>query len=160
MFERFTNHARAIVAAGEREARDAGSDLIEAEHLLLAISALADDEAGRALIDLGLDHGRLRDLLDQERARSLAYAGVDPTAYPAPAAAPTRARSNRFATSAKAVLQRAVRGTAARGGRSIDSTDLLVAVLEAETGTVPRMVGLADLDRAAMLARLGEGRGR
>jgi D-alanyl-D-alanine carboxypeptidase len=158
MFERLSAPARTAVHAGQDEARQTGSPVVEAEHLLLAVSALEGDPARLALDGLGLDHGRLRELLREERTRSLAYAGVDASAFPGPDRSLAAGKTVRFATSAKAALARAVSGTAGRGGRTIDSTDLLVALLLAERGTVPRMIELARLDRAEIVARLMDGR--
>ena len=45
MVTRFTRHARTVVTAAEQEARATGSNRLEAEHVLLAISRLDDQEA-------------------------------------------------------------------------------------------------------------------
>ena len=54
----------------------------------------------------------------------------------------------RFGTSAKASLERAA--AAAAGARQIQPTHLLLGVLGAQHGTVPRMLALAGVDRAAL----------
>lgn len=153
MFERLTVPARTIVRAGQEEAHAAGAPAVEAEHLVLAISA-QPGSAAEALRELGLDHARLRDLLGQEQQRSLSFVGVGPGSFPAAVAAATPATSLRLATSAKSVLERAVKDAAKRGSRSLDSTDLLIALVQASAGTVPRMLALAGLDREALLAQL------
>ncbi len=55
MFERFTAPARRVVIVAQEEARRLGHDVIEAEHLLLAL--LADDDGGaiRVLVASGVE---------------------------------------------------------------------------------------------------------
>jgi hypothetical protein len=66
-----------------------------------------------------------------------------------------------FGTSAKAALRRALH--AAHDGRRrrgrLDSVDLLIGILGAELGTVPRALAIAGIDRAALIARAREGVG-
>ena len=59
------------------EATRRGAANVEAEHLLLVISA-GDDASARALAEFGLDHAAVEAALDAERVRALEVAGVAP----------------------------------------------------------------------------------
>ena len=155
MFEQLTKAARTMVADAEHEAESAGATAIEAEHLVLAISARAGSPAAATLASAGLDHARLVELLAEERRRSLATAGVDPE-NDAARQVPRRHRSLRLATSVKSLFERAVREAGLHRTRTIDEAQLLVAGLQAEVGTVPRLVALAGVDREGLIARLRE----
>jgi ATP-dependent Clp protease ATP-binding subunit ClpA len=53
----------------------------------------------------------------------------------------------RFAASAKAALGRAVKASAARHDRRIVAGHVLLGLLDAEAGTVPRALAAAEVDR-------------
>ena len=74
------------------EARDEGSPLVEAQHLLLAIAAGPDAVTRQILAAGGLDRHALRDALDREFEHSLAAAGISAAAFdlPQPSKAPAR----------------------------------------------------------------------
>jgi D-alanyl-D-alanine carboxypeptidase len=144
MFERFTADARAVVmAAAEVEAAQAGARTIEAEHLLLALAA-----RGVA----GLDHATVAEALEDEQRRSLAAVGVELDAYDLPAPRRPHAKP-RFGTSAKTALHQALKAALARRDRRIVEGHLLLGVLAAERGTVPRALRIVDLDPAELRAR-------
>lgn len=148
MIDRMTTTARRSVHAAELEASRQGAAAIESEHLLLA---LADDEStASAMTDHGLSHAALLELLDQERRRSLAFAGVEVATHALPPS-PT-GRKLRLGRSTKDALIRAVHDSART--RSIDSRALLRAVLRAEAGTVPRVLALAGIDGPALADQL------
>lgn len=153
MFDRLTATARAVVTSAQDEARSLGAPSIEAEHLLLAIS-VSDGQAAAVLTGSGIDHGRLVELIDEERRRSLSTVGITAPTAPAPAGRPKR--SLRLATSAKTLLERAVREAARSRTGAIDDTHLLLAALEAEAGTVPRILALAQVDPVSLVRRLRE----
>ena len=78
------------------EAARRGAANVEAEHLLLVISA-GDDASARALAEFGLDHAAVEAALDAERERALEVAGVAPVARGAAAVhAPGAARLGRI----------------------------------------------------------------
>ncbi len=151
MFDRLTDEARWVVRRGQDHARASGAAAIESEHLLVALSEREDTPAHRVLADAGLTPERLRGLINQERDRSLRFAGIEPSPIPVPPAASSLA----LATSAKNVLRRAVARSAQGKAKGIDSTRLLRSILDQEAGTVPRLLALADVDRAVLLAALG-----
>lgn len=146
-FERFTRDARATVMAAREEALAAGHATIEAEHLLLALSARPD------LQGLGLDRERLLYALAAEEERSLAAVGVAASESDAPMGS-RRPRDPQFATSAKLVLQRAVSAAAKRGDRRLDARHVLLGVLGARHGRVPRALEIAEVDVDALRARI------
>jgi len=147
-FERFARDARATVAAAVREeAGSSGLGVIEAEHLLLALASQP------ALRELGLDHDALVAALAREEEQSLAAVGVAVGDYELKRA-PRRPRSAKMATSAKLALQRAFAIAARRGDRRIRVQHLLLGVLAAEHGRVPRALELADIDLRELRARL------
>ncbi len=155
MFDRLTDEARWVVRRGQEHARASGATAIESEHLLVALSERAGSPAQRVLADAGLTAERLLGLIDQERERSLRFAGVEPTPIPRSPSTSSLA----LATSAKNVLRRAVVPQAPRKamGNGIGSTTLLRAVLDQEAGTVPRLLALAGVDAWELLAALESG---
>jgi ATP-dependent Clp protease ATP-binding subunit ClpA len=146
MFERFTREARTAVKAAEAEARELGSPTIEAEHLLLALTrADPATAAGQALAEAGLDHDSVTDALDAERERSLIAVGISISDFDLPA--PRPAARPRMAASAKSALEHALRISLERADRRIDGSHILLALLRAEAGTVPRALNEAGVDR-------------
>jgi D-alanyl-D-alanine carboxypeptidase len=148
----FAPPASRMFPLSHREALKSGSDVIEAEHMLLALAANPATPSGWVLVDAGLDHERLLELLRQERRRSLASAGLEPLSEQ-DAAVSTRRREVRLGASANLAIQRAAaighREQGVRLGR-----DLLLGILQAEVGTVPRALALGGIDRAQLSARI------
>jgi D-alanyl-D-alanine carboxypeptidase len=151
MVTRFADHARAIVRQAEEEAEAAGSSAVEAEHLLLALASAQGTEAYQVLTSAGLDHEAISAALDREMRQSLGVAGVvlPPGGLQRPS--PDPARRARLSASSKLVLQRALR--AAAGQRQIRPGHLLLGVLGAQAGTVPRALALAGADQGELTAR-------
>ena len=146
-FERLTKDARALIAAAPREQESVGGDgTVGAEHLLLALTA------DPALRDLGLDHDELVAALVREEEESLASVGLSADAWPPPAL--RRLSSPRLATSMKLALERALTTAVRRGERRITTRHLLLGVLAAEHGRVPRALALAEIDVPALRASL------
>jgi ATP-dependent Clp protease ATP-binding subunit ClpA len=162
MFERFDRRSGVVVVQAREEARLQGAAKFEAEHLLLALSRRTDLDAGRILYQAGLNHDGLLSALDAEREQSLEAAGITSHAVgllerPLP---PTG--QPRWGASAKRALARAVSITQARGDRNIRPTHILLGVLRAEEGTVPRALAAVGVDAVALAegaeATLGETR--
>jgi ATP-dependent Clp protease ATP-binding subunit ClpA len=146
MFERFTREARMAVKDAEAEARELGSPTIEAEHLLLALTRQPHDTAvGEALAEAGLDHDRVEDALASERERSLLAVGISIGDFGLPA--PRPATKPRMAAGAKNALEHALRVSLERADRRIDGAHILLALLRAQAGTVPRALHEAGVDR-------------
>lgn len=138
-FERFTRDARAAVVGAREQAQTLGHHAIGSEHLLLALASRPDFHA------LGLDHDELVNALTQEEERSLASVGVA-AGEVEPAVAARTPRKLQFATSAKLALQRAMAVAVARGDRRLDAGHVLLGVLAAEHGRVPRALQIAGID--------------
>jgi ATP-dependent Clp protease ATP-binding subunit ClpA len=150
MFNRFTKDARRVVADAIDVARELGASAVEAEHLLLAVTR-GGGAAARVLHDEGLDYDGLAAALVTETTRSLAAAGV--TAADALAFSPYVERP-RLATSAKLALERALRVAIARADKQIAGEHITLGILRATTGTVPRALECAGVDRAALTAKV------
>ena len=162
MFERFDKRSGKVVEEAREEARLLGETKLEAEHLLLALSRQTAWDAGRVLAHAGLDHDGLRRALDAEREQSLEAAGITPHAVgllrqPLPATGQPR-----WGASSKLALHRALSIAQARGDRRLRPTHILLGVLRADEGTVPRALVAAGVDPVALAASaeatLGESR--
>ena len=138
---RFTPQARGVVVAAERVARSRGARTVEAEHLLIALAELGEPEL--AEIDVP-------GMLDREFEQALGAAGVD---VPVPPARPSW-RSPGVGASAKRALERGVKLSAERGDRKIGRGHVLLGVLAAEEGTVPRALAIAGVDRGSLAKRV------
>ena len=148
---------RRIVREARVEATAAGSARVEAEHLLLALSARPDTNAGRLLVDEGLDHAALRRALDLEFERSLAAVGVRLDDFALPQERTRLVRESRLlGRSVQLAIQRALKAKAGRGRshRRLQSLHLLLALVTPELGTVPRALQAIGVDRVALLATI------
>lgn len=142
----FDHYLNGVLVRAIEEARAEGSPTVEAQHMLLALAA-GDDPV---LAAAGLDHAAVRGALDQEFAHSLAAAGVTLTAGPPRSSPP--AGTPPLGATAKAALDRAI-GRAPRK-KDIRPGHVLLGILLAEVGTVPRALALAGVDRHALIERL------
>ncbi len=149
---RFAAEARATVERAGAEARREGSRAIEAEHLLLALSAARDTSASRVLKSAGLDHEAIRDALDGAFRTSLRAAGVELVDRGPVTGRVVGVGHLRMGQSAKLVLQRALVVAAKRGDRQLRTSHLLVGLLRAEYGTVPRALAHAEIDRQDLMS--------
>ena len=144
--------ARDALKQAKELASELNSRTVEAEHLLIVLANPRAD-TGKALHEAGLNRSRIEAALRAENRLSLAVAGVEPlTAKQASASRHTR--TPQWGASAKAAL---VRGhqVAKESGRARESTtDLLLGVLQAELGTVPRALAIAGTDRAELITRI------
>jgi D-alanyl-D-alanine carboxypeptidase len=147
-----SRYVKGILERARAEARQDGSPAVEAEHLLLAIAAHRETAAQPALAAAGLDRDAIRAALDREFAASLRVAGVELSDFDLPPATADPQRDLDLGTSAKLALERAVR-SAGRGPGRIRPAHLLLGVLEAQAGTVPRTLTLAGVDRAELAER-------
>lgn len=138
--------------AATQEAQRLDSATVEAEHLLLALAAKPDTPSGGLLAEVELSHQGVLAALQRETEQSLAAVGVRLGDF-APAERTPSARTPTLAASAKRALEQAADFAATRRGRGIAGADLLVGVLRAEIGTVPRALAAAGVDRARLLAR-------
>ena len=148
MVTRLAPDARSLFTTAEAEARTSRSALVEAEHLLLAMSSRPDTDAGRVLASVGLTHAAVQQALHREFEQSLAAAGVQAAVDGLALPSPEPARRLRLATSFKSAMARSV--TEAAGSGRIRPAHLLLGVLGAQVGTVPRALHLAGVDQAEL----------
>ena len=153
MFNRFVKEAREIAARAPTVARGLGSPTVEAEHLLLALTEAPDTGTKEALADAGLNWQVVREALDQENERSLAAVGISIAAFDLPPVAGADARPQ-WATSTKVALERSRTVAAARTDSRIESDHILLGILQARLGTVPRALEVAGIDRLAFARRV------
>lgn len=139
------------IEQAREEARDDRSAAVEAQHLLLAIAAGPDAATRQILAAVGLDHRALRDALDREFEHSLAVAGVSAAAFDLPQPSKSPARPARLGASARLAIERGF--TSAARKKDLQPAHLLIGILEAETGTVPRTLALTGIDRAGLAER-------
>jgi ATP-dependent Clp protease ATP-binding subunit ClpA len=151
MTSHFGTYMRTILEQGREEARDDGSATVEAHHLLLAIAAGPDAAARRVLLAAGLEHDAIRAVLDREFEYSLAAAGASSAMFDLPR--PTRAadRPAHPGASARLALERGFSSEARR--KDLQSAHLLLGILRAQFGTVPRALALAGIDRKGLADR-------
>ncbi|MFF9900994.1 Clp protease N-terminal domain-containing protein [Streptomyces longispororuber] len=148
----FDDYAGALMEAGAREAQQAGSATIEAEHLLLSIAAERDTAAGRALGSAGLDPATIREALRREFRAGLEVAGVSIAERDLPVPQASTAPPSKVGQSAKLALERGV--TAVQNKKDLRPGHLLLGILRLEHGTVPRALSVAGVDRGALRRRV------
>ncbi|HKO94626.1 MAG TPA: Clp protease N-terminal domain-containing protein [Polyangiaceae bacterium] len=146
----FGKFVEATITQAGREAEAERSTTIEAQHVLLAIAAQPQTPPAQLLSSVGLDHRALRSALDREFEHSLSVAGVALGAFElaAPSAAPQPA--TQLGSSVRQAIERGVQGVE----KGLQPAHLLLGILQAEVGTVPRALALAGIDRTELLARV------
>jgi ATP-dependent Clp protease ATP-binding subunit ClpA len=92
------------------------------------------------------------DALDAERERSLIAVGISIGDFDLPPARPST--KPRMAAGAKSALEHALRISLVRGDKRIGSGHILLALLRAEAGTVPRALSEAGVDRTDLSERV------
>jgi ATP-dependent Clp protease ATP-binding subunit ClpA len=144
-FNRFTTDARLVVQDALEIARELGAPTVEAEHLLLASTQGAGPVAV-VLRSSGLDFDSLAAALVAEATRSLAAVGVSVDVHSfSPDVKPPK-----LATSAKRALEVALRVALERGDKQLGRGHIVLAILRAERGTVPRALECAGVDRLTL----------
>jgi ATP-dependent Clp protease ATP-binding subunit ClpA len=146
----FGDYVHAILEQGREEARQDGSAAVEAQHLLLAVATGPRAAPHQVLATAGLVHRVIRDALDREFEHSLQAAGVSAATFDLPQPSRNPQRPRRLGASARLAIERG-----ATSGRKKDllPAHLLLGILQAEVGTVPRALALADIDRADLANR-------
>lgn len=123
-----------LLRRAEEEARLLGASACDAEHILLALVDGPGESASAVLSSLGVGHERIIEGLDRELAAALARAHVQLAELPRPHAQGDSARV-RWGESAQRVAARSIR-------ESPDdvSLRLLLAIVHAEAGVIPRLL--------------------
>lgn len=151
MMTTFDTYLEAVLERAEQEARDDGSTTIEAQHLLLAIAGEREAGTHDILASVGVDYRAIRDALDRELEHSLSTVGVSRASYALPR--PTGGSAQpKMGASAKLAMERGLASAARRN--DLQPAHLLLGVLLAEVGTVPRALSLAGIDRGELTARV------
>jgi ATP-dependent Clp protease ATP-binding subunit ClpA len=151
MFERFVRDARVVALQANSVAAGLGSSSVEAEHLLVSLAS-TDHPAGVALREAGLEPQEVRDAIQRDFERVLGRVGIDTSALDLPANC--RRTKPSWGTSAKQALERALAEAKRRGDRHIGCEHILLGLLRAEHGTVPRLLAAEGIDRDELTGRL------
>jgi D-alanyl-D-alanine carboxypeptidase len=146
----FGKYVRAILADAAHEARSDRSNTLEAQHVLLAMAAQPQTIPGHLLASVGLDHDGLRAALDREFEHSLSAAGVSRSTFNLPRPSDDPDRNVQLGASVRLAMERSVVGV----GKGPQPAHLLLGILQAQVGTVPRALALAGVDRADMMLRV------
>ena len=141
--------ARATLKQASTCARLAGSETVEAEHILLALSGHRGTVAYAVLSEAGLNAERISEALAVEQAASLASVGVTALTPPMATYLP---ESRQLGESARLAITRGAAAARARRERRMSSTHLLIGVLAADVGRVPRALAHVGVDRGRLLA--------
>jgi ATP-dependent Clp protease ATP-binding subunit ClpA len=148
----FGKYVHTIVEQAGDEARKDGSARTEAQHLLLAIAAEQEPTTQPVLTSVGLDHRTIREALDREFEHSLSTAGVTLAAFALPRPPSNTPERPKLGASARLALERGLASVARK--RDLQPAHLLLGILQAQVGAVPRALTLAGIDRADLRARV------
>ncbi|MEU7896110.1 Clp protease N-terminal domain-containing protein [Nonomuraea sp. NPDC049152] len=148
----FDRYLQTIIEQGAHEAHRDGSATIEAHHLLLAIAADRETTSThQVLASAGLDHRAMRAALDREFEHSLSAAGVSLAAFDLPRPSGGRERPAKLGASVRLALDRIA---SVYRKRDLRPAHLLLGIVQAQVGTVPRALALAGVDQADLLTRI------
>lgn len=150
--EKLSKSLTPVLARAIEEARTRGSATVEAEHLLLALSADEGLTAAKVLAEVGLDHDAIEEALRRERTESLVGAGIDLVDEGHLDATPRQTRPG-WGASVKEAITRGRRPKDDDGRRRSAETELLIGILRASFGTVPRALTLAGVERDVLIER-------
>jgi D-alanyl-D-alanine carboxypeptidase len=125
---------------------------VEAHHLLLAVAASGESGTHELLASVGLDYATIRAALDREFERSLTAAGVSVRSVDLPRPSRAREESRALGSSVKLAMERGL-GSVARK-QNLRPAHLLLGIVQAPVGTVPRALDLAGVDRPALVQRI------
>jgi ATP-dependent Clp protease ATP-binding subunit ClpA len=146
----FDKYLRAIFERAGREAQADCSSTIEAQHILLAMTAQPETAPGQFLNSVGLDHHAMRAALEREFEHSLSTAGVSVQGFNLQRSKSATDPAGQLGTSVRHALERGLSGI-----RTPPSpAHVLLGILQAEIGIVPRALALAGYDRVDLMARL------
>jgi len=151
MFQRFAADARRVATEANSVAAGLGSPTVEAEHLLVSLAA-GNDRAGHALREAGLDPPEVREAIRRDFERVLGRVGVGTSGLDLPARC--RRTKPRWGASAKQGLAGAYEEAKRRGDRTVGREHILLGLLRAEHGAVPRILEAEGIERDELTGRL------
>lgn len=147
----FSQYLANIVERAGHEAREDRSPNFEAQHLLLAIAGEQEPTTEQLLASAGLDYEAIRAMLDREFEESLRVVGVTVTASDLPRSA-HGSTNPKPGTSARLAMERGFSSVAHK--KDLRPAHLLLGILQASTGTVPRALALAGINQADLEAQV------
>lgn len=147
----FDTYLHTILTEGGVEAQRHGSPTVEAQHLLLAVAAQEGTAPQRILASVGLDYQAIRSALDRELDHSLNAVGVSRALFDLPRPSTKLKRSPKMGETCKLALERGFASVSRK--KDLCPASVLLGILQAEVGTVPRALALAGVDRAELLTR-------
>ncbi|WP_440072935.1 Clp protease N-terminal domain-containing protein [Streptosporangium sp. OZ121] len=148
----FDRYLHTVLTEGAVEAQRHGSATVEAHHLLLAVAAQAGTAPQRVLASVGLDHQAVLAALDREFEHSLSTVGVSPASFDLPAPSTVLKRPPTMGATGRLALERSFASVSRK--KDLRPAHVLLGILRAEVGTVPRALALAGVDRADLLGRV------
>ncbi len=151
MLQRFARNARHVALEANSVAAGLGSPSVEAEHLLVTLAG-TQHRAGSALRDVGLEPEELHAAIQRDFERVLREVGIDASGVDV--SSKCRRTKLRWGTSAKRGLERALEEAKRRGDRRIGCEHILLGLLRADHGTVPRLLAAEGIDRDELTGRL------
>ena len=134
LIARFTRIARLVVETAVEDARALGHDRVGTEHLLLAATEIESGGAAKALSDLGVEPGRLREAV-------VAALGEGAT---------SRRRNIPFTRAARRSLESALAEAAHLRSRRIGSEHVLLGLLATEGGGALGLLSQLGVDAGAL----------
>ncbi len=156
MLSRNVTPFHTTIMTAREEACAGGSRKIEAEHLLLALSRQDGTDAKDILESAGLDHEAILQAIESESEQSLKAVGVTLGDKGLLKASGARDYNPRFGQSAKLALARAADLEAKRIAPPLEPIHLLVGILHAKAGTVPRIIAVSGVDADALTSKAEE----
>ena len=149
----FDQYLHAVLVRAQHEAHVEGSRTVEAAHLLLAIAGEPEPAVGQVLESAGLDELAVRAALEREFEHSLGVVGVSRTAHDLPPPSRVGTRPT-MGTSAKLALERGFAAVSRK--KELQPAHLLLGILSAQVGSVPRALALAGVDQDGLTDRVRE----
>ena len=149
IFTKFPTESRSIGADAREIATEEAAPAVEAEHLLLALARAELKHVHDVLVDAGLGYDDIRNALESEVEGNLEMVGVRVGELDL-RATPGKSRAPGWGQSAKLVLERSLKIADARSDRRITPPYILLGILAATRGTVPRALARAGIDRAEL----------
>jgi ATP-dependent Clp protease ATP-binding subunit ClpC len=147
MFERFTNSARLVIVASQREARALTHNQIAPGHLLLGVATVEDATGAAVLAALGVE---------SEALRQQVIAKYDRSESELPGHIP-------FTDAAKTALEHSLRESLAMDHTYISSEHVLLGLTKDPAGDTAEMFAALGVDTDAVrdeaMARLGSAGG-
>lgn len=149
---KFDTFLSTVIDRAVGEARADGSASVEAHHLLLAVAGHGEPSTTRLLAQAGLDAAAVREALTREFSRSLGAAGVSAAAAGLPRPSHAREGKPQMGASLKLAMERGFSSVPSK--KDMRPAHLLLGLVQAPVGTVPRALELANVDRAALIQRI------